>query len=251
MTKIYCLSDLHIGWRISNYPKIIEILDKVKRDADMLILCGDIFDLWRCPEEIILTVEPYKQAYNKLVEDVNESMNVLPLDKKIIYVSGNHDYLIHRWEKETGAPFIPFPVVRKWSMELNGYRYLFVHGWQFDTTVGPFMLLASMMPEIYYEFVSNFPWLYQKFWRHPGDIPRTEAAYSQKSEKIHRVADEFRKRMGYDYLVIGHTHDPGVYVYQRQDPDISNAVVDCGDMVDSLSYVIIEDGIPEVRWLER
>jgi hypothetical protein len=51
--KIYCASDLHIGYENANYPKIEEFFDIVKDNADELILCGDVFDLWRCPFELI------------------------------------------------------------------------------------------------------------------------------------------------------------------------------------------------------
>lgn len=51
--KIYCASDLHIGYEQANHQKIEEFFNIVKENADELILCGDVFDLWRCPFDII------------------------------------------------------------------------------------------------------------------------------------------------------------------------------------------------------
>jgi len=52
--KIYCASDMHIGYERTNYPKIEEFFNIAREDADELILCGDIFDLWRYPYDKIL-----------------------------------------------------------------------------------------------------------------------------------------------------------------------------------------------------
>jgi UDP-2,3-diacylglucosamine pyrophosphatase LpxH len=51
--KIYCASDFHIGYKNSNYTKIKEFFELVIENADELVLCGDVFDLWRCPVELI------------------------------------------------------------------------------------------------------------------------------------------------------------------------------------------------------
>lgn len=57
--KIYCASDMHIGYEYSNHLKIKEFFNIVKENADGLILCGDTFDLWRYPyHKILNTVKP-------------------------------------------------------------------------------------------------------------------------------------------------------------------------------------------------
>jgi UDP-2,3-diacylglucosamine pyrophosphatase LpxH len=188
-----------------------------------MILVGDILDLWICPANIMRTMEPYKSAFNELVKTSREV--------ETIYVYGNHDYMVKRLVRD-----MPMTIVADYRLD----NMFFIHGWQFDAEIA-FLNLFSLIPDAYYYIVSLLPRIYQEFWRHPGDIPKTEAAYSEKSEKIHRVAVEFRKRLKCGYLVMGHTHDPGVY----------DAVVDCGDMIDSLSYIVIEDGVPEIRRLER
>ena len=90
--KIYCASDLHIGYEKTNYKKIIEFFKLAEESADKLILCGDILDLWRNPIENIKTDRKCKGAFNAL-RSLAESMD-------ITYVWGNHDYKVGKKWKE-------------------------------------------------------------------------------------------------------------------------------------------------------
>ena len=65
--KIYCASDLHIGYEHTYYPAVIELFEEVRKNADRLILCGDVLDLWRCPIEDIQKNNETKDAFETLL----------------------------------------------------------------------------------------------------------------------------------------------------------------------------------------
>ena len=214
--KIYCASDFHIGYEHANYPKIKEFLELVDENADELILCGDILDLWRCPIEKIRTTEPLKSTYEALLS------TALEVPTTIIW--GNHDYQL--WKK------VRIPIRVTDDFVSNNIYYC--HGWKFD--------LGQRAGQWAYKWlVHQFPYLYQKFFKHTFEIQTDAEKYKLYSMMTHQIARNFIETYEIDYLIMGHTHDP-LEDYK---------LFDCGDMVDSLSYVIVDNGKPKLEKMHR
>ena len=214
--KIYCASDFHIGYEHANYPKIKEFLELVDENADELILCGDILDLWRCPIEKIRTTEPLKSTYEALLS------TALEVPTTIIW--GNHDYQL--WKK------VRIPIRVTDDFVSNNIYYC--HGWKFD--------LGQRAGQWAYKWlVHQFPYLYQKFFKHTFEIQTDAEKYKLYSMMTHQIARNFIETYEIDYLIMGHTHDP------LED----DKLFDCGDMVDSLSYVIVDNGKPKLEKMHR
>ena len=212
--KIYIASDLHIGYERSNYSKIKEFFELVKKDADRLILCGDVFDLWRCPSETIRDREPYKSTYELLLDIGNKIPTVV--------IFGNHDYNLY---KKLNLGWID---IKDDFIEDNIY---YCHGWRFD-------IKQRFGSYFYYWIVKYFPYLYQRFFKESNKIINKE----DQIYKIHKIYDEvikFINSKDLKYVVMGHTHNP----------IINDKIIDCGDFIDSNSYIIIEDGIPQLKQL--
>lgn len=211
--KIYCASDLHIGYEDTNYPKIKEFFELVKANADELILCGDVLDLWRCPIETIESKEPMKSTY--------EALLLVAGDVSTTIIWGNHDYKL--WKK------VKIPVQVTDSFVSNNIYYC--HGWRFD--------IQQMFGHwLYGWLVDRFPYLYQKFIKTPLELKIEDKNYHLRIEKIHEKAREFIDKEGLDYLIMGHTHEP---------VGDDGKLFDCGDLIDSLTYVVIEDGKPRLE----
>lgn len=219
--KIYCASDLHIGYEHTHYPSIIKFFELVSEEADKLILCGDVLDLWRCPIEQIKDKKETKAAFHAFCS-ITETVPTT-------YVWGNHDYKVEKKLKENNIT-IKAEITDDFILE-NIY---FCHGWRFD--------VQQRFAHILYGWlVTQFPYLYQVFFKTPFQLKEKEERYAPLSQKVHDEAREFIKRKKVDYLIMGHTHDP------LED----GKLFDCGDMVDSLSYVIIENGKPRPKKLPR
>ncbi|UCE36436.1 MAG: metallophosphoesterase family protein [Thermoplasmata archaeon] len=219
--KIYCASDLHIGYEHTYYPVVIELFEEVRKNADRLILCGDVLDLWRCPIEDIQKKNETKEVFEALLSTTEK--------KETTYVWGNHDYMVEKMLKKNNIE-----IKAKISDDFVLDNIYFCHGWRFDVQ-------QRFAHFLYGWLVTRFPYLYQVFFKTPFALKEEEEKYASLSENIHDEAREFIKRKEIDYLVMGHTHDP------LED----GKLIDCGDMVDSLSYVIIEDGQPRIERISR
>ncbi len=199
--KIYCASDLHIGYEQANYPKIEKFFDIVKEKADELILCGDVLDLWRCDFKTIK--KERKSTYKALLSVAREVPTTI--------IWGNHDYEL--WKKVR----LPMRITDDFVSD----NIFFCHGWRFDVEqrFGNFL---------YGSLIEKFPYLYQKLFKKPSEITKEENKYNALSQKVHENAKKLMQKLELTYLVMGHTHDP------LED----GKLFDCGDMIDSLSYVI-------------
>lgn len=202
--KIYCASDLHIGYEQANYQKIEEFFNIVKENADELILCGDVFDLWRCPFE---TIKKERRSTYKALLSVSQEVPTT-------VIWGNHDYKL--WKK------VKLPI--RVTDDFVSNNIFFCHGWRFD--------LEQRLGHFLYGWLLNeHPYLYQSFFKQPSEIKKNEVEYNALSHIVHEVAKTFMQKQGLSYLVMGHTHDPVA----------DGKLFDCGDMIDSLSYVVIDD----------
>jgi len=222
--KIYCASDMHIGYENSNYLKIKEFFDIVNENADGLILCGDIFDLWRYPyHKILNTVKPdFKNVMSHLKQTAAEVPTTI--------IPGNHDYnLMKLWKN-----YDEYNVSIADPFEKEGIY--FCHGWKFD-------IIQRFGSFAYAWLVYKFPSIYQRFFKKPSQILSQVISLKDKpnplSIAIHNEAEQYALNHNLNHVVMGHTHIPV----------IQDHVIDCGDFVDSTSYVILDNGVPELKYL--
>lgn len=73
-------------------------------------------------------------------------------------------------------------------------------------------------------------------WKNPFEI-KSKEEYDAHTRMIHQDAKNFIKREKIDYLIMGHTHQP------LED----GRLFDCGDMIDSFSYVIVDNVKPRLE----
>jgi UDP-2,3-diacylglucosamine pyrophosphatase LpxH len=225
--KIYCVSDLHIGYEHSNYKKIQEFFKLVEENANKLILCGDVLDLWRCPIENIRGNGKTKP--NKKVKTTFDALCDLSDKMDITYIWGNHDYKVaEKWKEAKDM----FKITNEFTSESDNIHYC--HGWRFD-------IQQRMGYWLYGWLVNQFPYFYQKFFKTPFEAKEEEEGHSALSTMVHDEARRFIKDKKVKYLIMGHTHDPCG----------KKKLYDCGDMVDSLSYIIVENGKPRLERLPR
>lgn len=216
MSKIYCASDFHIGDETANYPKIKDFLEIVRQDADKLILVGDTWDLWRNTAKTITSKDPFKSIHELLLD--------VAKDIPIVVISGNHDYALRR-----KFNFINIEI--KNDFVEDGIFYTHGHKFDIQQQIGlPFCNIIT----------DYFPFIYQLFFKKPSEIIDVEEK-NTANMIIYREVRKFMYNKPYNYIVMGHTHNP----------IINNKIVDCGDFIDSLSYIIIENGIPKLHKLDH
>lgn len=212
--KQFCASDMHIGYEYTNYDKVCKFLDLTKNKADKLILCGDTFDLWRYPVDRISieTMLDFTEVLNCLKETAKE----IP----VCIIPGNHDYnLSDAWKNYKHE----YPVTISNSFSHNFFYY--THGWEFD-------IKQRMFSFVYSHLIERFPYLYQRFFKKPAQMGRPkDDDVSFLINKINLEAREFAVENHLKYVIMGHTHVPGIF----------DKVINCGDFIDSCSYVVIDN----------
>lgn len=220
--KHYCASDMHLGYERANYKNILRFLDIVEQKANMLTLCGDTFDLWRYPAAKIeeTTMPWFKECLERLKE--------VTVDVPITIIPGNHDYNLSKAWKDIDKYDVS--VVDEFGFD----RVFYTHGWKFD-------VVQRRYSWAYGWLVSQFPYLYQKYMKKPAQmgLGRNDST-TVEIQAIHAAANTFARKNNYNFVVMGHTHVPGIY----------GRVVDCGDFVDSCSYVVFDDGKPTIEFIE-
>jgi len=217
---IYCASDLHIGYERTNYEKILSFFDIVEDQADELILCGDIFDLWRYPyPKILNTVKP---DFNNVMSHLKQTAAKVPTT----IIPGNHDYnLLTLWEN-----YNEYNVSITDPFEKEGIY--FCHGWKFD-------IMQRFGSFFYRWLVFKFPSIYQRFFKKPSQVVSKYDKPDSGSIRTHNEANQYVLNNNLKYVVMGHTHIPV----------IQDHIIDCGDFVDSCSYIILTDGVPELNYI--
>jgi UDP-2,3-diacylglucosamine pyrophosphatase LpxH len=212
MNKIIAVSDLHIGQEISNTDAMDKFLDVVDDSVDLLILDGDILDLWR------MKFVQIEKENHELLNKLRKVSFLTPT----VWLLGNHDYSV---------PKKRFPdITFKKSHEYNGWH--FEHGDMFDIGMKrygwAYKIIASMYPPFY-----------QMFFKGPAElITEDQGSWFLP---MHNEAKDYA--IEHDISVcVGHSHMPQILLVNSD-----RWMCDCGDFVDSNSYIEIIDGFPHLR----
>lgn len=212
---------MHIGYEKANHEKIIKFFVRASIKADLVLLDGDTFDLWRTPyRKILYNIKPQ-------FHDVMNALKQTAKMTKVIIIPGNHDFNLKLiWGMHGGYNVSIVDQVIQNSM-------IFTHGWRFDIQ----QRLGSFA---YGWLVYAYPYIYQRYFKTPSEVVNPGSTVrSKRVKKIHNKASRYASKHKFKYIVMGHTHVPGVH----------GNVVDCGDFIDSCSYVQIEDGKPVIKYL--
>lgn len=207
---ISCISDTHIGQDGINPEHAISALKYMEMRSDVIVLNGDILDLWRSSFDGI-----YRE-HREFLYLINSISEVTPT----IWLRGNHDYSV----PQKSFPSVYFAD----HVDLDGVH--FEHGYRFDWSQVDYTWAYKYMPAV-------MPALYQMFKKSPvaqgiGSVPELLP--------MHRRAIIYSILHGVS-VCVGHSHKPHIEY-------VSNGrhLIDCGDMVNSMVYVEIVDGEPRM-----
>ncbi|MFH0840852.1 MAG: UDP-2,3-diacylglucosamine diphosphatase [bacterium] len=186
-TKIDTLiiSDLHLGFRFSRTVRLLSILKKY--DFNQLIVNGDIFDNLDLTR---LETEHW---------EVLSYLRKISKDKKVVWIVGNHDGRPDILSNLIGAKVFDYFI---WEMQ--GKKYLAIHGHQFDRFLHKNIFLSNIAEAFYY-FVKKYE-LQNKNMLISNWIKRNNRSWLRLSNEVARGAMRFARRRECDYVFCGHTH---------------------------------------------
>lgn len=235
-TKIYFLSDMHLGAGtlkdpMSNERKLVRFLDSIKEEAKAIYLLGDVIDYWF--EFGYVVPRGFTRFLGKLGELTDRGIEVH-------WFTGNHDIWIFDYlPQETGV------IVHHQAeiVQLNGQPFYLAHGDGLgDDNTG-------------YKLMSGFfhsPFIQKMFrWIHPDLSTRFAYWWSKKSrldgmkfpeflgeDKEHLVVfakKYLKEHEGTMNFIFGHRHIMLDLMLSRE-----SRLMILGDWIAHFSYVVLD-----------
>lgn len=234
--KIYFASDQHFGLpnheeSLVREKKFVTWLDKIKQDAEVIFLLGDLFDLWM--EYKTVVPKGFVRVLGKLAELSDSGI-------KIHFFVGNHDlWMRDYFEKELNIKVYYKPT----KFTFNNKTFLIGHG----DGLGPGDKGYKRMKKVFTNPISR--WLYR--WLHPDFGVALAQRLSLKNKLISGNEDikflgedkewlvQYCKRKletkHYDFFLFGHRHLP--MDIQLND---KSKYINTGDWISYFTYAVFD-----------
>jgi UDP-2,3-diacylglucosamine pyrophosphatase LpxH len=242
---IIAVSDVHIGYSESDSLEFARFLGDdlwEKNRITDLVLCGDIFDMWRGS---IVDVMIEGSGIVRGLKHLHWKYGI-----NITFIAGNHDYLIRNSRVK------PFKFNTFKTLEEGGVKYTFIHGWEDDSIQN-----SAFFDALCYtdnptgEFIGD---AWQNYLRYQSYLTRLwESLFGLKSREQMGVMieppgerdlgwlfgsyDQGPTQMTGDVTVLGHTHTPGI------NGNVVNCGSWCSDSPVHNTYVVIDGDTVEIR----
>lgn len=199
------LSDIHLGNGASRAPELLQFLDRVR--ADRIYLVGDIVDLQ------YMKVKPgFAESHRSVVSRL---MQLAHTGTEIIYIPGNHD---HEFRSLAGRSLCGIQIALEATHRTaDGLRLLITHGDVLDGAVRKGTNLEQFGAAAYGVILrldSLFNDVRRRFGRDHLSLSRRVkerlAAANEYMRRFEEVAAGYATDRGFDGIVCGHIHRPGI-----------------------------------------
>jgi UDP-2,3-diacylglucosamine pyrophosphatase LpxH len=225
--KLVVISDLHLGNPFSNAKKkVLPFLKWAARENFDLCINGD-------------GLEIAQASFNKIAFEVPEFFRVLGEFKRagreVYYVTGNHDIALEHFLEDWGvmkvSPFL--------NVESGDKRIRIEHGHIYDPFFVKFPILYEHLTQLGGVLLKLHPELYRlwiSFERFTSRLRARKSGIVGELPHFREAALELSRR-GFDAVVFGHTHHPGVSELEE-----GHLYFNAGSWMLTPHYVKIENG---------
>lgn len=248
MMKAIFISDAHLKKSSDErYRKMMHFLEDIKNgnirvavnaqtdEADKktinhLYIAGDFFDYWFCTKD---KINPeFKPVINKLIE----------LQKAGIRVhlsEGNHDFFMGEYFHDV----LGMEVFEETTeAKLDGLNVLIAHGDMADRSNTRYLFLRNILrSRAFYHFQRLIPAVVR--WKLAGltSTASKDLASEDGHELIQKMNPYIMKKFqeGYDVIILGHCHVPGINYYTMQNRKKTFATL--GDWIRHDSFLYYEN----------
>ena len=224
------LSDLHLGYRLSNPARCIELLNQIR--ADKIYLIGDILDVSR-----LVSQWYWPALHQQVVEAIG---NAHDRGAQVYVLPGNHDTCFRPGDgmASLGSKHRDRiqPIVAQFQMmrvdesfthqTLMGKKLLITHGDRFD------QMDANLggIPKLGSRIFDRINWLLPN--RLILALRRIFKLILTRPDRIEAAVIEYSRQQGFDGAVFGHLHAPDLKMVDGQ------IVANTGDWLENESYLI-------------
>ena len=244
--SIYFSSDNHLG--APNYSDslireklFISWLDKIKKDAQVIFLLGDLFDFW---------FEYYKSVPKGFTRVLGKLAELSDSGIKIYFFVGNHDYWTRDYfQKEIGMEVLKKPT----EFKINNKLFFIGHG----DGLGPgdfkykFLKRIFRNPIFIFLFRINYPWfgipLGNFFSRKNKILSGNNIKFSSKENEI--LYHFCKKKLNvkhYFFFVFGHRHLP-----LKIELGNNSYYFNTGDWINHYSFLHFKDDSLQLKYFKN
>ncbi len=231
MIRAYFISDLHIGASESpaeaeKQQKLIRFLQQIKNDATHLFLVGDFFDFWFEYKYVIP-----KRYFNILVT----LKQITGAGIEVHYLAGNHDFFL-------GSFFDDVVDIKthpdEYTPVLNGKKFYIWHGDGLAAKDGGYRFLKKIMRNRWN--LKLFRLLHPDFGiPFARYISGSSREYTNQMNHLRDESDyinfaEQKFSDGFDYVLMGHRHNPLVHAVGGK------KYINLGDWIDKFTYALFD-----------
>ena len=244
--SIYFSSDNHLG--APNYSDslireklFISWLDKIKKDAQVIFLLGDLFDFW---------FEYYKSVPKGFTRVLGKLSELSDSGIKIYFFVGNHDYWTRDYfQKEIGMEVLKKPT----EFKINNKLFFIGHG----DGLGPgdfkykFLKRIFRNPIFIFLFRINYPWfgipLGNFFSRKNKILSGNNIKFiSKENEILYHFCKKKLNVKHYDFFVFGHRHLP-----LKIDLGNNSYYFNTGDWINHYSFLHFKDDSLKLKYFKN
>ena len=244
--SIYFSSDNHLG--APNYSDslireklFISWLDKIKKDAQVIFLLGDLFDFW---------FEYYKSVPKGFTRVLGKLAELSDSGIKIYFFVGNHDYWTRDYfQKEIGMEVLKKPT----EFKINNKLFFIGHG----DGLGPgdfkykFIKRIFRNPLFIFLFRINYPWfgipLGNFFSRKNKILSGNNIKFiSKENEILYHFCKKKLNVKHYDFFVFGHRHLP-----LKIELGNNSYYFNTGDWINHYSFLHFKDDSLELKYFKN
>ena len=244
--SIYFSSDNHLG--APNYSDslireklFISWLDKIKKDAQVIFLLGDLFDFW---------FEYYKSVPKGFTRVLGKLAELSDSGIKIYFFVGNHDYWTRDYfQKEIGMEVLKKPT----EFKINNKVFFIGHG----DGLGPgdfkykFLKRIFRNPLFIFLFRINYPWfgipLGNFFSRKNKILSGNNIKFiSKENEILYHFCKKKLNVKHYDFFVFGHRHLP-----LKIELGNNSYYFNTGDWINHYSFLHFKDDSLELKYFKN
>ena len=244
--SIYFSSDNHLG--APNYSDslireklFISWLDKIKTDAQVIFLLGDLFDFW---------FEYYKSVPKGFTRVLGKLAELSDSGIKIYFFVGNHDYWTRDYfQKEIGMEVLKKPT----EFKINNKLFFIGHG----DGLGPgdfkykFLKRIFRNPLFIFLFRINYPWfgitLGNFFSRKNKILSGNNIKFkSKENEMLYHFCKKKLNVKHYDFFVFGHRHLP-----LKIELGNNSYYFNTGDWINHYSFLHFKDDSLQLKYFKN
>jgi UDP-2,3-diacylglucosamine hydrolase len=237
--KIIVISDTHIKFNENDEDKarrlrVTNFLQSISSDTDMLVLNGDIFDLWFDWNSVIIA------GY---YDFIHELKTIISRGIKVVMLAGNHDFWFNGFLEKLGIEIYSDYYI---TIDKQNQIY-FTHGDKHTSNDIRYFIFRNLLRNKVTKFIFNLihPELSlnigKKLSRSSRDRQDSPEITKKKNQGLIDFAEK-KIKDGYQLVIMGHAHNP-----QKIQLD-QGFYLNSGDWIVHNSYIEIVDGQAHLKY---